>query len=433
MNNPNIDQRNGTVAPPSWLCRSSFRSSLLLVALSCWGLLSAVRAVNPSPDGGYPSQNTAEGDNALFSLTSGIGNTAIGNTALQNITTANDNTAVGWGALNANTGSFNTAVGMFALVNNTTAENNTAVGQDALANNTTGDNNTAVGQGALVSNTTGESNTANGDNALASNTTGSQNTANGVAALVHNTTGGNNMANGYVALQNNTTGGSNTAEGVAALANNTKGNNNVALGASAGNKLTIGSNNIDIGANVLGVAGEANTIRIGKQGTQKATFIADISGVAVTGSTVVVNSTGKLGVAASSARFKEAIKPMDKASEAILALKPVSFRYKEEIDPEGIPQFGLIAEQVEKVNPDLVARDDEGKAYTVRYDAVNAMLLNEFLKAHRKAEAEERKVESLETTVAKQQQQIESLTGAVEKISARVESTLPTGSLMADN
>src|SRR5205814_1285299 len=162
------------------------------------------------------------------------------------------------------------------------------------------------------------------------------------------------------------------------LINNTSGQNNVALGSNAAQNLTTGSNNIVVGANVVGNAGDANVIRIGTQGTQTSTFIAGISGTAVTGSTVVVNSTGKLGVAASSARFKEAIKQMDKQSEAILALKPVTFRYKHELDPEGIPQFGLVAEQVQKVSPDLVARDSEGKVYTVRYEAVNAMLLNEF-------------------------------------------------------
>jgi len=164
---------------------------------------------------------------------------------------------------------------------------------------------------------------------------------------------------------------------------------------------------------VLGAAGEANTIRLGKQGTQRSTFIAGIVGTAVSGSTVVVNSSGKLGVAASSARFKEAVKPMDKASEAILSLKPVSFRYKEEIDPEKIPQFGLIAEEVEKVNPDLVVRDADGKVNTVRYDAVNAMLLNEFLKEHKKVEEQDRKAQEqaaaitqLTATVAKQEASI---------------------------
>jgi Chaperone of endosialidase len=198
-----------------------------------------------------------------------------------------------------------------------------------------------------------------------------------------NNRGNNNAATGAFALQGNTTGHDNTAQGFQSLNGNGSGSNNVAFGSHAGANLTTGNNNIDIGANVLGNAGEANTIRIGKQGTQKSTFIGGIFGTAVTGSTVVVNSNGKLGVATSSSRFKEAIKPMNKASEAILALKPVSFRYKQDIDPDGIPQFGLIAEEVEKINPDLVVRDDQGKVMTMRYEAVNAMLLNEFLKEHR--------------------------------------------------
>ena len=212
------------------------------------------------------------------------------------------------------------------------------------------------------------------------------------------------------------------------------------MGALAGQNLTTGNNNIDIGANVLGVAGESNKIRIGKQGTQNGTFIAGIFGVAVSGSTVVVNSSGKLGVATSSARFKEAIKPMDRASEAILGLKPVSFRYKEEIDPDRTPQFGLIAEEVEKVNPDLVGRDQNGEVNTVRYEAVNAMLLNEFLNEHRT-------VQELKGTVAqqaaaskqqqarieRQQQEIESLTNRLQMVSDQLELNKPSPRVVADN
>src|SRR4029077_3389325 len=188
------------------------------------------------------------------------------------------------------------------------------------------------------------------------------------------------------------------------------------------------SNNIDIGANVPGVAKEANTIRIGKQGTQKTTFVAGIFGTAVTGSTVVVNSAGKLGVATSSARFKEAIKPMDKASEAVLKLKPVTFHYREDIDPDKIPQFGLIAEDVEKVDADLAVRDEDGKVMTVRYEAVNAMLLNEFLKEHRKVEEQERraaeqdrKMREEEVTIAQQQQEIKALTAGFKEQAARIQ------------
>jgi len=200
------------------------------------------------------------------------------------------------------------------------------------------------------------------------------------------------------------------------------------LGSNAGINLTTGSNNIDIGA--PGVAAEANTIRIGKSGTQKKTFIAGIRGVTVAnGVGVIVGTTGQLGTVVSSARFKEAIKPMDKASETILALKPVTFRYKEDLDPDKIPQFGLIAEEVEKVNPDLVVRGEDGKVMTVRYEAVNAMLLNEFLKNYRIDQDQGRKLQEQETTIAQlktvvtqQQKQIEALTDGLHKAVAQIDS-----------
>jgi len=228
-------------------------------------------------------------------------------------------------------------------------------------------------------------------------TTASRNTATGYQALFANTTGYDNTAIGLLALGSNTTGTGNTAIGDSALFNNTTGSANIALG--GGGLLTTGSNNIDIGNQ--GVVAESSTIRIGTQGGgrtggQTATYIAGINGAGVMGVAVKVSAAGQLGTAPSSARFKEEIQPMAKASEAILALKPVSFRYKKEIDPDRIRQFGLVAEQVEKVNPDLVARDGQGKPYTVRYEAVNAMLLNEFLK-------ERRRVEELKSTIAKQQ------------------------------
>jgi len=208
---------------------------------------------------------------------------------------------------------------------------------------------------------------------------------------------------------------------------------------NAGLNLTTGSNNVDIGN--AGVAGESNKIRIGTVGTQNATFIAGISGVGVTGSPVLVNSNGKLGVMSSSARFKEAIKPMDNASEAILQLKPVTFRYKEEIDPDGIPQFGLVAEDVEKINPDLVARDADGKVNTVRYDAMNAMLLNEFLKEHRavqelQATATQQQAASAQqqARIEKQQIEIETLSNRLRKVSEQLELNKPVAArVVADN
>src|SRR5882724_1538863 len=291
----------------------------------------------------------------------------------------------------------NTVLGDDALLNNLGVDN-TAIGANALYSNTTGNFNTATGIDALFSNTTGINNTANGNGALVSNTTANNNTANGVAALAQNTTGFNNTANGVGALYSNTTGGRNTASGVSALNHNTTGFNNIALGFLAGDNLTIGNNNIDIGNK--GVAGEGNVIRIGKQGTQTATYVAGVSGATVTGTAVVVNGSGQLGVAPSSQRYKEQIQPMDKASEAILALKPVTFRYKKELDPQGIPQFGLVAEEVEKVNPDLVACDEQGKPYAVQYEAVNAMLLNEFLKEHRKVEQQATTLSAVKSAAA---------------------------------
>jgi len=284
-----------------------------------------------------------------------------------------------------------------------------------------------MGANALFRNTTGGDNTATGIQALYNNGNGSSNTASGGFALFSNQNGSFNTASGLNALRNNAGGSSNTAAGIQALNNNTSGSNNTALGALAGQNLTTGNNNIDIGANVLGTAGESGKIRIGKQGTQNGTFIAGIFGVTMTGSPVVVSSSGKLGISGtSSARFKTAIKAMDKASEAILALKPVTFRYKEEIDPDGIPQFGLVAEEVEKVNPDLITRDEEGKPTAVRYEAVNAMLLNEFLKEHRK-------VERLEGIVTQQQKQIEALTATVQKVGDQVALSRPAPQLVANH
>jgi hypothetical protein len=239
------------------------------------------------------------------------------------------------------------------------------------------------------------------------------------------------MGGGVSALYHNTTGHDNTAEGFQALGGNTTGSSNIAMGSNAGVNLTTGNNNIDIGN--VGVAGEAAKIRIGTAGTQTAAFIAGIRGVAVTGAAVFVSSSGQLGVRPSSERFKDEIKPMDKASEAILALKPVTFRYKHELDPAGIPQFGLVAEQVEKVNPALVARDADGKPYTVRYEAVNAMLLNEFLKEHRTVQELKSTAVKQEATIAKQQTQIEALTAGLQKVSAQVEMSRPASQIVLNN
>jgi uncharacterized coiled-coil protein SlyX len=378
----------GSPSARNSLNRSSWRPDLLLIplALAWFALSPAARAVDPPPDGGYPNANTAEGTDALFSVTSGFDNTAVGFETLFGNTTGSANTATGW----------------TALQNNATGFNNTADGSNSLARNTTGINNTATGEGALFLNTTGSQNTAHGVFALSNNIDASQNTAAGFEALIFNT------------------GGSNTAVGYEALLNNTIGGNNIALGASAGENLTTGSNNIEIGA--PGKAGESGQIRIGRTGLHTQVHFAGIFGGTVPGGvTVIADQFGRLGTVSSSARFKDQIKPMDKASESILALQPVTFTYKEELDPDRIPQFGLVAEQVEKVNPDLVARDDQGKPYTVRYEAVNAMLLNEFLKGHRKGEQQERTIAKLEAQLAQQQNEIQGLTAGLKEQASQIQ------------
>jgi len=391
-----------------------FLIPLVLAAFALWPTAQA--QLSPPPDGGYAGDNTAEGTDALFSLTTGTENTAIGFDALFSNTT----------------GDSNTATGSIALGSNTTGVRNTANGFAALNSNTTGERNTATGRAALTFNTTGNNNTADGHDALFSNTTAIRNTATGSFALFSNTTGPNNTAIGYFALFSNTTGNSNTASGYDALLNNTTGIGNIALGNFAGSNLTTGDNNIDVGN--VGVAGESNTIRIGVVGTQTATFVAGIMGKTVPMSTpVFVNANGQLGTTPSSARFKDEIKPMDKASEAILALKPVAFRYKKEIDPKGVPQFGLVAEEVERVNPNLVVRDEKGQIYTVRYDAVNAMLLNEFLKEHRTVQEQKATIAQLKQDFAEQQRQIETLTAGLQKVSAQLEVSKPAPHMVLSN
>jgi hypothetical protein len=367
-------------------------------ALACFAFPSTGHAVSPAPDGGYPGGNTAEGQSSLFSLTTG-----------------GFNTAVGFFSLRTNAiGSLNTAVGAATLIANT-ADQNTATGAGALFANTAGHANTANGVLALYNNTTGNYNTADGDQALFANTTGNDNTAIGLKALYSNSFAVANIAIGESALQNNTAGNMNCAVGNAALDNNTIGDSNIGLGFQAGFNQTSGSGNIYIGNFVGGVAGESNSC-----------YIASIfNQPSPNGAPVVINSNNKLGTATSSKRFKEDIKPMDKASDALFSLKPVSFRYKKEIDPAGTSQFGLVAEEVARVNQDLVVRDEEGKPYTVRYDAVNAMLLNEFLKEHRKVQELEATVEKqqkdFQATAIDQQKQIDALTAGLQKVSAQLD------------
>jgi hypothetical protein len=384
---------------------------LITIALVCFALVQNTLAVSPAPDGGYPGANTAEGTDALFSLTSGIANTAVGNNALRQNTTGSWNVALGSGTLASNTtGNFNMAIGTDALTKNT-ANFNLAIGFRVGFVNTTGNHLTGIGAGALFSNTTASFSTAIGADALHDNTTGGGNTAIGADALAGNTIGGGNTAIGADALAGNTIGGGNTAIGSGALLNNPTGNENIALGDAAGLFLATGDNNIDIGNN--GVASDSGTTRIGT--VQGAIYLAGIAGqiVGAGGTTCYVDNDGKLGVFLSSRRFKTDIADMGAASEALLALRPITFRYKPELDKTCTPQFGLVAEEVAKVNPDLVTRDAKGELTTVRYEAVNAMLLNEFLKEHNT-------VQELKKEVAALTARLDEHASQIQKVSAKL-------------
>jgi len=440
--------------------RTTIRSLITPLVLLCFGLLPQAEAVVPPPDGGYPNFTTAEGQNALFSLTTGAANTAVGWFSLKSVTTGSFNTGVGAGTLVLNTGAENTAIGTAALLLNT-ASGNTAVGSRALLNNTTGGTlgniqgvdvgpNVAVGQQALESNTVASANTAVGYQALQSFTTGSvgleqiglctavgfqalanatgngfANNAFGYHALVNNTDGGGNTAIGLQALVDNTLGSGNVAIGNNALSNST-GDGNTALGFNAGSSVTIANNVICIGNGILG----ANV--------DDSCFIGNIYSnvqpiVGTDPDSVTIASSGRLGRGnVSSRRYKHDIKSMDKASEMLYALKPVSFRYNKEYDATQTLAFGLIAEEVAEVYPDLVGRNPKGEPESVRYEQINAMLLNEFLKEYKTVQelkstvlsqhsiiAQQR--ESFERRLAEQAKQIKALTDAVEKVNAQLE------------
>ena len=438
---------------------------LIPVALACFGLSPIARAVTPAPGGGYGGANTAEGTDALFSLTSGVWNVAVGFEALHSDTTGNQNTATGYRALFSNlTGDHSTAYGSRALYNNTTgndnvatgfgtlftnvignrntgvgfrtltfnnADDNTAIGWNALYNNRTGVQNTAIGSGALFHGS-GSSNTATGSQALNNNDTGSNNNAVGAFALFSNTTGALNEAMGSNALLSNVSGIANVAIGDAAL-NNADALFNTAVGFNAGQNVITGFDNIYLGdtAGTLDNAGvavpdESGVIRIGSlfSGTA-ACFINGIYGKSFgpADMAVRIGSDGKLGTVVSSRRFKHDIKPMDKASEVIMALKPVTFHYNNAAEDR--PASGLIAEDVAEVSPDLVIRDKEGKPLSVRYEDVNVMLLNEFLKEHKKAEELEGTVASLVATVKEQAAQIQ-------KVSAQIEVSKPAAKVVVN-
>jgi len=365
---------------------------LVLIALTCFALSPTAQAVNPPPDGDYPGFNTAEGEKALFSLSTGIWNTALGAYSLSQDTNGNYNTAVGTAALLRNVGD----VSGFGFE----GHSNTAVGAAALLSNTTGSGNTAVGVTALLNNNYGFANTALGANALHSNVGGSVNTAVGAGAL-YNNQGEDVFASGYT----------NTAVGGDALFNNQIGRNNTAIGASAGADVT-GNGNVCIGESVRAFAGVDNTTWIRNIGTTPQ--VSGGSVLFVTVETAAGSNQGRLGYDSSSRRYKEDIKKMDKRSEVLFRLKPVTYRSRKEINPAQPTAFGLIAEEVAEVNPDLVVRNCKGQPESVHYQMVNVMLLNEFLKEHSK-------VEKLEATIAHQQKQIEGLTAGLQKVSAQIE------------
>lgn len=385
--------------------------------------------------------NTAAGNNALHSDTVGYGNTAAGMEALYSNTTGGNNTASGAQALHQNTAGYeNTASGIGALYNNTSGNDNTASGGDALGRNTTGNNNTASGAEALFSNTSASGNTASGYRALTantigagnaafgssalqhnvdgndnsasgatslySNTSGSYNAASGFQALFANTTASDNTASGYRALYFTTTGDANTAMGFRAMSSNTIGHHNTAVGADALYSNTTGLNNIGIGANAgyavtgsndidigsVGSGGESGVIRIGGA-SQTAAYIAGITATHLTGSPVYVSASGQLGVLASAERYKTAVASMGDSTQKLRELRPVSFHLKS--DPKGAVQYGLIAEEVDKVFPELVIRDDAGVIQGVRYDELAPMLLDEVQRQQKKLAAQESQLADL--------------------------------------
>jgi hypothetical protein len=358
--------------------------------------------------------NAALGASALGANTTGINNTAVGASSLSGNTTGSENTAAGYGALGDNiSGSYNAAFGDSALQSNTTGGENTASGTVALYSNTTGSYNVASGFYALYTNTTGSYNTASGYGALQYNSTGSENTANGSGTLVNNTTGIGNTASGETALDSNTTGSSNTAIGVNALFNNASGSYNVGLGWYAGLNLTAGSYNIMIGNQ--GLAPDDHIIRIGDVQTQ--TFIAGISGVNVSGVPVLVSSSGQLGIASSSRRYKEDIQDMGDATANLMRLRPVTFRYKQPFEDGSKPiQYGLVAEEVAEVYPDLVARSADGRIETVKYQVLDSMLLNEVQRLHAQNAAQEERNKG-------QQEKIHSLEERLSRLESLLEAT----------
>ena len=359
---------------------------------------------------GYGACNTAAGYEALYSNTIGTANTAAGYQALYSNTTGEGNAAFGQGALYYNTtGEGNAAFGQIALWHNTTGDDNTAIG-GGLAYNTTGNDNTATGYGALGGNQTANGNTAMGAYALFGNSVGVGNTAVGYLAL-EDDLANENTALGMNALFSNRGGAGNTASGYGALASNKSGRYNIANGYRAGYNLTTGSYNIDIGH--LGVAAESGVIRIGTSGQQTQAFIAGVENAQVTGSAVYVTSAGQLGVLALSERFKTAIAPMGSDTSKLGQLRPVTFKLKS--DSTRTRQYGLIAEEVAKVYPELVIRNEKGGISGVRYDELAPMLLNEVQKQQSKNAALDEHIAAQDARISQLTAQLAEMHAAFEK------------------
>ena len=424
-----------TLTGTNSLRRSPLRRALLLIplVLACFGLSPIAQAALPEGDLG--NGNTVEGSGALQNLSTGIHNNAFGNQTLNVNTTGSYNSATGSQALKINTANNNTAMGFQSLVTNVTGDGNTAYGWRALFHNTIGNGNVAVGREALSQNTDAGDNSVNGANtavgfrALQFATTsggvpGDANTGVGWLALQSNTIGQANTGVGSLALQAMTIGQRNSSFGRRAMEFAT-GNDNTGVGWRAGDNVTTASGVVCIGSSTAG-ANVDNTTYIRNVGTDS------VNGAGTDFVTVNL-TTGRVGHFSSSRRYKENIKPMDNASEALYRLKPVTYRFKKEIDPTQGLEYGLVAEEVANVDPNLAVRDGKGQIESVRYMAVNAMLLNEFLKEHRK-------VEELQTTVAQQQKGMEVLTAQlkeqasqIQKVSAQLEVNKPTPKLVLGN
>ena len=408
-------------------------SLALLVAVGVSGLAFAQNALAQVDNTGY-------GAGGVLGMNTGSYNTAFGYATLSSNTNADSNQAAGAFALALNTtGAYNSANGAYALANNTTGNYNNASGYQALMSNTTGIQNNAMGGLALSSNTTGGYNNAVGFYALYSNTTGLQNNASGYLSLYSNTggnyntgygafslhantTGTGNNGTGYGALYRSTTGGYNSADGYYALSNNTTGSNNIAIGPYAGSNVTTGSSNIEIGNK--GASTDNAIIRIGVQGSNRAAYVAGISGVNVTGGAqVVVNSSGQLGVVSSSRRYKEDIRSMGNTSDRLLALRPVTFRYKQPDEKGQKPeQYGLIAEEVAQVMPELVVYNQKGQPETVAYQTLAPLLVNELQREHKRADQQASELRAARHQLASMQNEINELRRITTELAASHES-----------